>query len=319
MNITPDTYVKLVRFDVTKEHQLTFADLSTQQSFFDNLSGIELSNFTYQRKENVVRWSGLIDDIEQYNYLIYQNSAYSNKFYYCYITNMEYINDGRTDIQIKLDVFQTFQFDFIYKQCFVEREHVNDDTIGKHTINEGLETGEYVLNHQLKYTDIASSFLYIVLSPVWSGHSPQVKQSTDLGGISFSGLVYATDSITTLNQIIDGLNGKQTEPSNVYVVPKAITTWTAPSNPQSWEDYEWNGQVAPKLLQYTFTKPTTIDGYLPTNNKLLCYPYNYLIVNNNNGNSTKLKFEHFSSSDCEFDIYGMPVCRWFNSSCTTSL
>ena len=57
---------------------------------------------------------------------------------------MEYVNDNMTDVYIKLDVFQTYQFDFQYKKCFVEREHVNDDTVGLHTVPENLETGEYI-------------------------------------------------------------------------------------------------------------------------------------------------------------------------------
>lgn len=121
-------------------------------------------------------------------------------------------------------------------------------------------------------------------------------------------MVYICDTITALNSIIDGLNSHKTEPSNVYIVPKAITTWTAPSNVSSWEDYEFDGQVAPKLLNYTLNKPTAIDNYVPVNQKLLTFPYNYLIVSNNSGSSTKLKFEHFTSSDCEFDIYGVPTC-----------
>lgn len=147
----------------------------------------------------------------------------------------------------------------------------------------------------------------------------QQNNRRNCGGINFSGLVYICDTITALNSIIDGLNSHQTEPTNVYIVPKAITTWTAPQSVNSWEDYEFDGQVAPKLLNYTFNKPTEIDGYNPTNKKLLTFPYNYLIVSNNNGSSTKLKYEHFQTSDCEFDIYGTPTCRWFNSSCTIIL
>lgn len=271
-------------------------------------------------KEKILLFDGggLIDDIEQYNYLIYKNEAYSNKFYYCYIDSMDYINDNCTHIHITTDVFQTYQFDFIYKQCFVEREHVNDDSVGLHTQPESIEHGDYVLNRQSRYYPLSSSFVYIIQSPVWANYTGAYR-STDLGGITFKGLVYVTDQITKVNDIIEGLNGENVEPTNVYVVPKSITTWTPPSNPQSWQDYEWHGQVAPAYLQHSFNKPTSINDYTPTNNKLLTFPYNYLIVSNNSGSSTKLKYEHFTSSDCEFDIYGTPTCRWFNSSCTTLL
>lgn len=133
-------------------------------------------------KEKILLFDGggLIDDIEQYNYLIYKNEAYSNKYYYCYIDSMDYINDNCTHIHISTDVFQTYQFDFIYKQCFVEREHVNDDSVGLHTQPENIEHGDYILNRQSMYLPFSGSYLYIIQSPVWSGHSPSVKQSTDL-------------------------------------------------------------------------------------------------------------------------------------------
>ena len=77
---------------------------------------------------------------------MYQNEAYTDKWFYAYISNMEYINDNMTAISIKTDIFQTWQFDIVYKKCFVEREHVNNDAIGLHTIDEGIETGPYICN-----------------------------------------------------------------------------------------------------------------------------------------------------------------------------
>lgn len=56
MVINPDTYVKLVHIDLTPEHQLTFASLSAQTTFFENLAGLVLQDFTYQRKNNEMRY-----------------------------------------------------------------------------------------------------------------------------------------------------------------------------------------------------------------------------------------------------------------------
>ena len=40
---------------------------------------------------------------------------------------MRYINDNLTEVSIVTDVFQTWQFDLIFKQSFVEREIVSTD------------------------------------------------------------------------------------------------------------------------------------------------------------------------------------------------
>ena len=105
-----------------------------------------LEDFTYQRRDNIIRYPRAFELCEQYNYVMYKNPDFKDKYYYAYITDMKFVNPNMTEITIKTDVFQTWQFDFIYKKSFVEREHVQDDTIGKHTIPEGLETGEYITN-----------------------------------------------------------------------------------------------------------------------------------------------------------------------------
>lgn len=164
MVIDKDTYIKLVRFDVTKEHQITFSDGVSQVDYFINqINGEVLTASSYQRKEHKIRFPALIDSIEKYNYAIVQNKPESYKYYFYYITDMEYISDELTDVTIKLDVFQTYQFDFHYLRSFVEREHVNSDIVGEHTLQEGLEIGDYVVD-SYEYYDEFEHYDIVVLA-----------------------------------------------------------------------------------------------------------------------------------------------------------
>lgn len=56
MITNPITYVKLVHTEFTPAHQLTFASKQAQETFFQGLTGLELSDFTYQRKDNIIRY-----------------------------------------------------------------------------------------------------------------------------------------------------------------------------------------------------------------------------------------------------------------------
>lgn len=127
MVITPQTNIILLKVPLTldNKNQITFNDIQSQFQYFSSLPSIELEEATYQRKDNVIRFNEHIDNIINYNYVMYQNEAYTNKWFYAFITNMTYVNDGRTDISIETDVFQTWQFDLIYKQSFIEREMIN--------------------------------------------------------------------------------------------------------------------------------------------------------------------------------------------------
>lgn len=57
MAINPkNTFVKLVHTELTPEHQLTFADVTAQKTYFNGLTGLVLYDFSYQRKDNVIRY-----------------------------------------------------------------------------------------------------------------------------------------------------------------------------------------------------------------------------------------------------------------------
>lgn len=127
MAITPQTNIKLLKvpLELSNKNQLTFANKQAQYNYFNSLPKIEKDKANYQRKDNVLYFPAHIDSILDYNYCMYQNDNYSNKWFYAFITNMQYENNGTTAITLATDVWQTWQFDLIWKQSFIEREMVN--------------------------------------------------------------------------------------------------------------------------------------------------------------------------------------------------
>lgn len=273
--ITPQTDLKLLKCPIESDNrnQLTFANETAQRNYFNSLPKLEVYNFTYQRKDSVIRYPAHIDTILTYNYVMYQNDAYTNKWFYAFITKMEYVNDNMTLITIKTDVYQTWQFDMTWKRSFIEREHVNDDTIGLHTVPEGLETGAYkVYEHQTdSYND---DLCYITLSTV----GPSDLESYDLNvynGIITPGIYCKWDStsMNNLKTFINNLNraGKIDALVSMFIAP----TWIAPSQ----GIYVDTGSDVP-LRNIDISRITDLDGYVPHNNKMLCYPYCFVNLSN---------------------------------------
>ena len=87
------------------------------------------------------------------NYIALQNPYYSNKWFFAFIDSVEYSSEKSTIINYTVDEISTWWSYWTRKTCYVEREHVNDDTLGLHTIAEGLETGEYKVRG-IEYDDI---------------------------------------------------------------------------------------------------------------------------------------------------------------------
>lgn len=97
-------------------------------------------------------------------------------------------------------------------------------------------------------------------------------------------------------------NGKTDAINCIFMAPK----WLAPltDDPQAvpWEVLQSN---SPNQYDLSFTKQQTINGYTPKNNKLLCYPYNYLLLSNNIGQNAILHYEKFSTQICNFTVKGV--------------
>lgn len=291
--ITPSTNLKLLKStnNLSDQNQLTFANATAQYNYFNGLTKLEVDDFTYQRKDYTIRYPACIDDILDYNYCMYQNEAYSNKWFYAYITNMRWINDHVTEITIKTDVFQTFQFDITYKASFIEREHVSDDTVGKHTIPEGLETGDYICN-------ATDSLLFndnVYMMQVSETPAGVKMYATNVNGIWMSGGFYASDNMSTMVNIMNAYT-KEGVIQNMYMIPRYLLNGQI-------TDLVFTGTNSPVFVSKNVTQQTSIDTYNPKNNKLFVYPYNYLLETNNNGSSVILKYELFTGSPA-FSIGG---------------
>lgn len=137
MVITPETEIYLLKSPLTlsNKNQITFANKTAQFNYFNSLPKIGIDDGSYLRKDEVIRFPAHIDEIIEYNYCMYKNSNYSNKWFYAFIIDMKYENDSMTSIKIKTDVFQTWQFDLNWKESFVEREMI--------TVNEDIPRSKF--------------------------------------------------------------------------------------------------------------------------------------------------------------------------------
>lgn len=322
--ITPqtDVYLLKVPLEINDINQLTFSNATAQYNYFNSLPKLSVDNFTYQRKDGTIRYGANFDDIIQYNYVMYRNDAYSNKWFYAFITGMEYLNDNVTAISIKTDVWQTWQFDLVYKRTFVEREHVNDDTIGNNTIDEGLELGDYVINSSrtLKPDLIVTDHdgdaiqglkfpIFFQVSELASGISIAYTQWDQGYNGVFSGLYYfGVTSYSAAKSIIKRYDdqGKGDAIVAIFLAPMEFLQGAKKFGELGFNIYipQDTGRPSTLLNTTTINRPSTINGYSPRNNKLFCYPYSYVYVDNNTGISTTFRYEDFASASPKFMMAG---------------
>ena len=297
MYIIPNTNMRLlsgVPLNKNYEHTMYFSDSTTQRNTLFNYTKHTLPSMTYQRVNNqTCRVNLKADDCYDCNYMAFQNTNYGNKWFYAFITNVEYVNNAVCEITFEIDVIQTWLFDFQLKECFVEREHSVTDVAGDNILPEPVELGEYVMSDYSKISEVFDVMSVIVGVLVTSNNSViGCTYDNVYGGVAY--YVFRSDDVETINEYLDNFINT---PENVVIMYTCPTIFLGTNQPKKGElvkllsgSIGWNNTLTPELHNFD----NFFGEYLPNNNKLLTYPYTYYHVDNNNGSSLQLRFEFFN-------------------------
>lgn len=339
-SVEPQGEIYLCSTPLEKDYQneLTFTNLASQLAYFNSTIKHTLDNYTYIRKESIINVGLNIDDIINCNYLFYKNKGFTEKYYFCFISDMQYVNENCTAIKIETDCFQTWQFDLIYKPSFIEREHVNNDTVGANTIPENLETGEYVLESEVDNADLQDVCPVVATTVDPEGNDEYGSYCGNryeaLGYYIFKGSLMSVydggDQKDCIKRYLDYMAGQSKTDAikSIFMAPKKLVGWTGTgvwsstslfsmlSYRNALDVFEHTDPIYTDYdIPYTFsglsiTRPTTFGNYIPKNNKMFTFPYSYMNLTNNNGGNSIFKYEDFNSNTPSFEINGIisPSC-----------
>lgn len=329
--IEPNTEVKFltnVPLDPDYENTLYFDSLAQQTNYFLSRVRRSFNQLSYQRKTRGwlrVGWvadafgGNVIKDMYASTYMMFKNSNFENKWFYAFVDRVEYVNNNTVDVQYHIDVMQTWHFDYILNQCFIERQHVTNDNIGANTIPEELEHGPYICDRPdyqtiLGETIHGGDFKYtpgIIIATTFDPNTRDymagrvIRGWGDMGRY-FSGIWYTTYSlsladITELNNFLEDATTDDALRDGIIsmsMIPLSLV------HPQG-QDYSYNDIL--------FTRPTSLGNYTPRNKKLLTNPYTFMYVTNNSGQSGEFSWEN------SYNIGYMEFRMWANYATTPAM
>lgn len=297
--MSPITSVKLlsnVPLDSSYKDTLNFSDVSSQYNFFNGKTKYTFDNMTPVKLQNAVRIPKKADDLYDCNYIMFKNANFSNKWFYAFITKINYISTNMCTVEFLIDVMQTWQFDITLKPSFVVREHTNDDTIGSNLVTENLELGEYI-SEGMEFTGLIDRDFVIVVATTADQTGADVTGGTYAGIYSGLKLIAFTDP-ATVNTMIATLTSQNKASAIVaiFMMPSSFVTVQG--------DLPAHHPIA------KYKKLDNIDGYMPKNNKLFTHPFTFMYVTNLQGNSAIYPYEYFEDpSDCTFEVVGDMSCN----------
>ena len=256
----------------------------------------------------------------QANYIAFQNPDYSNKWFFAWIDDVIYKGNNNCEIRFTIDAWSTWFNKVVPHKCFINRQHVNDDTIGLHTVDENLRVQEVVQEGAVIEDFSLKGSFWIAVTTAWLP-----DDNTSSGGKQFSGITVNSKCVSgtkilifKITTLADYLNlalyiirtngdGHVADMENIFIIPKAcidetklILHTTMIEGGTSFNYWEITNNVDLQYFAQPIQKLTSFSDYVPKNNKCFVYPYNYLFVSNNQGSQNIFKYEDFSGETASF-------------------
>lgn len=316
MNVEPNSTIMFygdLGLMPNSEDTRYFASESDKNTWFNSLTPKAiLQNQTYSRRgRGVVRVKvsgGTMQELYNAQYMRFRNINFENKWFYAFVTNIEYVNNEVADVYYQDDVMMTWMGNFILGNCLVERECTATDNLYEHLIEENLPTGDYVVR-RTEFVEINSD-PQLVLSV--ARNSETVGATGLYKGNIVSGATYEKFDISTsgrdaletkIDELLAQTNGKDAIISANIVFgkmcPVSTTDTLSPLNAVNWAG-TWHS--------YEHMIGNTIgnaDGYRPKNKKLYNYPYCVMDVTNQEGSEKEYRYEFFSDHVPHFYWFGI--------------
>lgn len=293
MYIEPNTNIKILKnvpLYPNYINTLFFTDVASQTSYFNSKVKYNLTNYSYQRVNKGVARVGIKTELlYDCNYMMFQNTAFGNKWFYAFITKLNYINDVTCEIEFEIDVMQTWLRDYTMNYCFVERQHTFRDEIGDNIIPENFSAGEYVFNDYQAFDDMTDMCVIIAILDIEDGADGEVYD-----GVYGCATLWAYNmnqaGVQSINNKINEYTQKIDSILSMYMCPKFLI----PNATDEGIRLSFGASGIKRRIELPNVKTTDrIDGYLPKNHKLYTFPYNFINIDNASGSDLTLKYEYF--------------------------
>lgn len=321
MIVTPQSNLQIMRgipWTNDGKHTRYFTSPSDQNTYMQGhvIGTLQFSDFTYIREQNVLRVPVKADDLYNCNYLRYMNNGFGSKWFYAFITDVKYVNAETSEISFEIDYFQTWWFDVQLGNCYVEREHVADDTVGRHLVEENVGTGELCVQSVWTryWDDDAGGFkVAMIAKPTLLGDLLSDQNPIELHENQLHGATYAVgvdnQGVSDLNSWLLSTSFTGMEISDAYMYPAEFET---DSSAFVVEPQKKNIKRPTFYTDYTRELSDPNQVYYPKNNKLFTYPYTKLLVVSTAGTKKEYRWENTKEGYVTFElrhnIYNKACC-----------
>lgn len=303
-------------------YTMDFNGISKKGWFDANCAVATYENCYYVRKDEELTIGENADVLDSLgvNYVCYKNDGGTQIF--AFVTKIEYKAEKTTVLHLKTDSFITYQDKIVRTEAFIEREHVYDDSLFTHLLDEPVSIGNVFksVRSQKVYSGDTednwnNNFIPVIFCKEPVTNYPYTFDSTFLGGILNPCCVYGVEDINNIRQITTRINNgvsdvQEDDEGNKSIklvdniigigigVKELLQRASIPpdaANPHvSAIDvgYPYHSGVISWRPSYS-----TINGHTVRNNKLNTKQFRYFELTDRSNSTVAFNFENLSYSD----------------------
>lgn len=289
---TPITTLMLYRTELVDDNVVF--DHATFLDYLGMCVNYPVTNCTFQRQNREMRLPLSMDVAGRYNYGSFVNNG---RTYYCFITDMEYVNDNMTKASYKIDYWHTYSSDIGFRKTFIERRTIpaSDDIICKYVQDEPVSVNKWVIAQEQTTlpTSSSSAWVYVMLD---NGTQQQVSITPK----TYGNHDYAANVIISsdISEVVNRLNDMVSQNDNANSLQGV---WAVPYP----SDSQIVSSLAPSRWPKVINMSETIGAYTVKNKKCLCSPYCYVGMMSSDGATQDLDIQDIidgTNMNIEFDV-----------------
>lgn len=284
------------KLPLTPNMQVRFNGRVAQENFFDNNHVISHDNVSIQIVDkNTMKIDGVVSNYQPINYMRFTSES---KWYYAYVTGIEYVNNHTTLIRYAIDVIQTFLFDVTFLKSYILRQHTADDS-EVNLINEPMIAP---LIHKESFavtpeTATEKRAFLLIAKATSDAVLPEVNNYY-IGTVPFIGYAKKCSTLEELKEEINSYTSIELAGFSLGTSDRIIAVYNVPS-----EMCKVGGSADYYSTSSIISKPENLDGYVPKNKKLYQYPFTKVVASNNRGNKQEFAFDGFEDGVASFNLY----------------
>ena len=297
---TQYTLYKTARTDPTFKNIWAFESGEQRDVWLNTCSPQPFLNNKYWRVGSTIKCPIRYEESFNYDYVrIVNRDTDSNqrKTWFCFITGRTYISNNCTMFTLAVDFVQTFYWSKVV-------DGVNPFWLTEGFISKATKPLLPPRGTASEYPVPEVSCYHIDFNA--TGYSVVIYSSVDIRNLST--LSYTTaiidgqytaappyimaSNVSAISELINDINtaGYTDAIAGIYLVPNDYLNVSMISTTPLLA----NDSALYLTVKKTVAKPTSCDGYVPTNPELLGYDYSYFTINNGQGEVSTWHFEDFS-------------------------